>query len=128
MTNAIDIITLGVSNLERSTAFYVDGLGFDVEVEAENYVRFATGETELALFPRELLADDANVSSAGGGFSGITLAQIVESEAEIHDVLENAEAAGGRITKPPQAAEEFDGYSGYFSDLDGYLWEVAAFA
>lgn len=124
----IDIITLGVADFEQSVEFYRDGLGFAIEMEAENYVRFATGETRLALFPREMLAHDGRVSPDGGGFSGITLAQIVDSQADIQGVLDEAEAAGGQITKPLQEADEFDGFSGYFSDPDGYLWEIAAFA
>lgn len=128
MDAQLNVITLGVSDLERSIQFYRDSLGIPVEMEAENYVRFATGETQLALFPWKLLADDANVSADGSGFSGITLAQVVESEEEIRDVLEEVEAAGGQITKPAQKAEWFDGFSGYFSDLDGYLWEIVAFA
>lgn len=128
MNPQIDIITLGVSDLDQSIEFYRDGLGFNIEMEAENYARFIMGDIRLALFPRELLAHDGHVSPEGGGFSGITLAQIVESEDDIQEVLEEAEAAGGHITKPLQKAEEFDGFSGYFSDPDGYLWEIAAFA
>lgn len=128
MKPRIDIITLGVSDLEQSVKFYRDGLGFPLEMEAENYARFATGSTQIALFPWEMLAHDASVSPEGSGFNGITLAQIVESEDDIHKILEEAEAAGGQITKPGQEAEEFNGFSGYFSDPDGYLWEIAAFA
>lgn len=128
MDAKLDVITLGVQELERSVQFYRDGLGFPVEMEDENYVRFATGETQLALFPQELLADDANVSADERGFPGITLAQVIESEEEIQEVLEEVEAAGGQITKPAQKAEWFDGFSGYFADPDGYLWEIVAFA
>lgn len=128
MNPQIDIITLGVSDVERSVEFYRDGLGFPIETEAENYARFATGGTQLALFPWELLAHDASVPPDGHGFSGITLAQIVQSADDIQEALDEAEAAGGQITKPPQEADEFDGFSGYFADPDGYLWEIAAFA
>lgn len=127
MKPQIDIITLGVSDLEQSIKFYRDGLGFAVEMEAENYARFAMGDTQLALFPWEMLAHDASVSPERSRFSGITLAQIVESKDDIQEILEEAEAAGGQITKPAQRAEEFSGFSGYFSDPDGYLWEIAAF-
>lgn len=128
MKPRIDVVTLGVSDLEQSTRFYRDGLGLPVELEDENYVRFATGGAKLALFPWESLADDANVSSEGGGFSGITLAQVVESKREIEQILNQAEAAGGQITKPAQEAEWFSGFAGYFSDPDGYVWEFVAFA
>lgn len=127
MDPRIDVVTLGVSDLERSVRFYRDGLGLPVEMEDDNYVRFATGETQLALFPREMLARDANVSPGENGVSGVTLAQVVESKEEIEAVLEAAEAAGGRVTRPAQEAEWFSGFTGYFSDPDGYLWEIAAF-
>lgn len=123
----IHIITLGVTDLDRSVRFYRDELGFPVETTAENYVRFATGETQLALYPQELLAEDANVSPDGRGFSGVTLAHIVDSRDEIDRILLEAEHAGGTIVKPAQEATEFSGVSGYFSDPDGYLWEVASF-
>lgn len=127
MNPQLDVITLGVSDLERSTRFYGDGLGLPIELTDENYVRFATGETQLALFPRDLLANDGNVAPEGSGFSGITLAQVVASKEELEDILNVAESAGGEITKPAEEAEWFNGFSGYFSDPDGYLWEIVVF-
>lgn len=105
MDAQLNVITLRVSNLEHLVQFYRDDLGVPVEMEGEKYVRFVTAETQFALFPWELLADDVSVSADGSGFSGITLAQVVESKEEIQEVLEVVEAAGGQITKPAQKAE-----------------------
>jgi len=77
----------------------------------------------LALYPRHLLAEDATVSAEGGGFSGVTLAHNVASEREADEVLRQAERAGARIVKPAQKVF-WGGYSGYFADPDGHLWEV----
>ena len=80
--------------------------------------------TWLSLFPKDELAMDATVSSKGSGFSGITLAYNVGSEGEVAEVIRLAAKAGAEITKTPQKAS-WGGYSGYFADPDGYLWEVA---
>ena len=82
------------------------------------------GGVALALFDRVQLADDATVAPAGDGFRAVTLAHNVASEAEVDAALAHAESSGARIVKP--AAKVFwGGYSGYFSDPDGHLWEVA---
>ncbi len=118
------MVTLGVADLDRATEFYRDGLGLP-ECEPEGDIAFfETASTWLALYPREALADDATVPAEGSGFRGFTLAQNVESEERVDAVLAEAEAAGGEIVKP--AGEVFwGGYSGYFADPDGFLWEVA---
>ncbi|MFO7322813.1 MAG: VOC family protein, partial [Chloroflexota bacterium] len=78
----------------------------------------------LSLFGREALAADAGVSPEGSGFPGFTLAHNVRSEAEVDRLLAEVEAAGGWIVKRAQRAD-WGGYSGYFADPDGFLWEVA---
>ena len=78
----------------------------------------------LALFPRGELAKDANVPSDGHGFSGFSIAYNARSRAEVDSVLAQAEGAGAKILKPGQEAF-WGGYSGYFSDPDDFLWEVA---
>ena len=78
----------------------------------------------LGLYPREALAQDAQVPAEGSGFRGITLAHNVRTKDEVHTVLAQAERAGARIVKPPQEAF-WGGYTGYFADPDGFLWEVA---
>ena len=78
----------------------------------------------LALWGRDALAEDAQLPSAGSGFRAIALAYNTRDRAEVDAVLAEAEAAGGRIVKPAHEAF-WGGYSGYFADPDGHLWEVA---
>src|SRR5277367_4819789 len=93
-------------------------------IKAEGIVFFQTGGMALALYPRHGLAEDANVSPDGGGFSGVSLAYNGRSRAEVDAVLAEAVAAGAKLVKPAQEAF-WGGYSGYFGDPDGFLWEVA---
>jgi len=124
MEQRVSIITLGVSDLERSSEFY-ERLGWRRSMaKAEGVVFFQAGGIALALYPRNDLAKDANVSSEGRGFNGISLAHNTRSRAEVDSVLKDAVAAGATLVKPPQEAF-WGGYSGYFSDPDGFLWEVA---
>jgi catechol 2,3-dioxygenase-like lactoylglutathione lyase family enzyme len=122
----IGLITLGVSDLERSLAFYRDGLG----LRTHNYkpgdgVIFLPLEgTWLSLYPREKLAEDAMIAADGHGFPGITLAHNVGSKMEVDAVFAQAIASGAKPTKPPRDAF-WGGYSGYFADPDGHLWEIA---
>jgi catechol 2,3-dioxygenase-like lactoylglutathione lyase family enzyme len=124
MEPRISFITLGVADLERSTRFYEDGLGLPRLKSPPGVSFFELGQTWLALYPRELLALDAGVSAGGSGFPGFALAHNVRSRQAADRLLQDAEAAGGRIVKPAQPAE-WGGYSGYFADPDGFLWEVA---
>jgi catechol 2,3-dioxygenase-like lactoylglutathione lyase family enzyme len=125
MEPRISIITLGVSDLARSVRFYRDGLGLPLrEGSGDEIAFFETRGTWLALFPRQALAEDAAVSADGAGFPGFTLAHNVRSRAEVDALLREAEANGARVVKPAQDAD-WGGYSGYFADPDGYLWEVA---
>ncbi|MBL8479165.1 MAG: VOC family protein, partial [Sterolibacteriaceae bacterium] len=82
------------------------------------------GKTWLALWSRESLAADAGLSPDGAGFRGFALAHNVRSPAEVDALLQRVAAFGATITKPAQATE-WGGYSGYFRDPDGFLWEVA---
>ena len=93
-------------------------------VEAEGIVFFQLGGVAFALFPRNELAKDANVPADGQGFRGFSLAYNTRNREEVDSVLAQAEAAGARILKPAQEAF-WGGYSGYFADPDGFLWEVA---
>lgn len=127
MEPRITVITLGVSDLPRSIRFYRDGLGFPTDAKDDaNIAFFRTGGVRLALYPRERLAEDIspNVRLARSGFGGITLAHNARSKEDVVAVLALAEKAGGRIAKPAQDVF-WGGYSGYFSDPDGYYWEVA---
>ncbi len=123
MEQRISIITLGVSDLKRSTEFY-ERLGWRRSMaKAQGIVFFQAGGMALALYPRNELAKDANVPSEGHGFNGISLAHNTRNRAEVDSVLEESAAAGGRIVKPAQEAF-WGGYSGYFADPDGFFWEV----
>jgi len=121
----ISLITLGVENLPRSWSFYQDGLGFPLRGESSAEVAFFDlGSTWLALFPRVELAADAGVSPEASGFSGITLAHNVRTKEQVDEVLAQASRAGAVIVRPARATD-WGGYSGYFADPDGFLWEVA---
>lgn len=121
----VSLITLGVSNLERAVTFYRDGLGLPMREGDSGVAFFQLRGLWLALFPREALAEDAGVSSAGQGFAGIALAHNVPPNEEVDALLGQAVAAGGLLVKAGQPAF-WGGYSGYFTDPDGHLWEVAA--
>ena len=124
MNPRISMITLGVSDLEKSIGFYRDGLGLPVREGPANIAFFELNGTWLSLYPRESLAKDATVSAAGSGFQGFALAHNVSSEKDVDAVLAEAVDAGGELIKPAQKVE-WGGYSGYFKDPDGFLWEVA---
>jgi uncharacterized protein len=124
MEARISLITLGVEDLERARRFY-DTLGFPIQPEStEDVVFLSLGPLWLSLYPRQALAQDAGVDPRGEGFRRITLAHNVRSADEVDAVLAEAETAGGRIVKAAREAS-WGGYSGYFSDPDGFLWEVA---
>ncbi len=124
MKPKIGLITLGVGNLERSTAFYRDGLGFPTQGDYPGVTFFVLEGTWLSLYPRAELARDAQVDEAGSGFRGFALAHNVSTKTEVDQILDQASKAGGTIVKRARDAE-WGGYSGYFSDPDGFLWEVA---
>lgn len=124
MEQRLSLITLGVADLDRSRQFY-QRLGWVRSMaRAEGIVFFQIGGMALALYPRQELAKDANVPFDGHGFSGVTLAYNTRSHGEVDAVLAEAQAAGAKIVKPAEEAF-WGGYSGYFSDPDGFLWEIA---
>jgi predicted lactoylglutathione lyase len=121
----ITLITLGVADIAKATAFYA-ALGFVKSKTAsqESVSFFRAGGVVLALWGRETQREDANAGALWNGNGGIVVAQNVASEAEVDAVMATAEAAGARILKP--ASKTFwGGYNGYFADPDGHLWEVA---
>ena len=126
----ITVITLGVDDLERSLAFYRDGLGLPSEgiigTEFENgAVAFfpLSGGLMLALFPREFLAKEAQVTLTPPSPSELTIGHNVASREEVDAVLEHARQAGATIPDPARY-RSWGGYSGHFQDPDGHLWEV----
>ena len=127
--NRINVICLGVRQMEKSIRFYRDGLGFQTNEKEDNpkVIFFNTSGTKFELYPLELLAqdiDETNPPEIGKGFSGITLAYNVKSESEVHEIIELARKAGATIVKEPEKVF-WGGYHAYFADPDGYYWEVA---
>jgi hypothetical protein len=127
MEPRISLITLGVSDLLRSLQFYRDGLGLPTTWNGERgVVFFQTTGVCLSLYPLAKLAEDIGpeFDTQRAKFSGITLAHNVREKHEVDILLAQVEAAGARIEKPGQDTF-WGGYSGYFSDPDGHLWEIA---
>jgi catechol 2,3-dioxygenase-like lactoylglutathione lyase family enzyme len=124
MKPRISMITLGVRDLERSVAFYRDGLGLPRRESPPEVAFFPLNGSWLALFGRDALAADAGVDARGEGFAGFSLAHNVASETEVDAVMAQAIAAGARCVKAAEKTH-WGGYAGYFADPDGYLWEVA---
>jgi hypothetical protein len=120
----ISLVTLGVTDLERATRFYRDVLKLPQLQTPPEITFFELGRTWLALYPRHLLAADAGVSAEGGGFPGFTLAHNVRSPEEVDAVLAEAMKGGARLVRTGHRAD-WGGYTGYFADPDGFLWEVA---
>ena len=126
----IKVITLAVEDLERSLAFYRDGMcletegiiGTEFEHGAVVFFHLRSGLI-LALWPKASLSVEANIPLSEIRSGGITLANNVRSKGEVDDVMEQAARAGAIITDPARD-RFFGGYSGYFRDPDGHLWEV----
>jgi len=123
MEQRLSLVTLGVKDLGRSLRFY-ETLGWRRSNAHEEVAFFQLPGMVVALFGREALAADAGIDAGGQGFSGIALAYNARDKAEVDAVLGEAEAAGGRLVKPAHDTV-WGGYSGYFADPDGHLWEVA---
>ena len=119
----ISLVTLGVSDLVRSRAFY-DSLGFPRVGETEGVAFYRTGGAILSLFPVESLAEDAHVSPDRSGFHGVSVAINLASEAEVDAAFEHVASIGAVILKPAEHVV-WGGYSGYFADPDGHAWEIA---
>jgi len=124
MKPRISMITLGVRDMAAAIAFYEKGLGFPRLDSPSDVAFFTLNGTWLGLYGHEALAEDARIPADGNGFEGFSLAHNVASEKEVDEVMAQALAAGASLVKKPQQVF-WGGYSGYFKDLDGHLWEVA---
>jgi catechol 2,3-dioxygenase-like lactoylglutathione lyase family enzyme len=122
---AISVITLGVTDLERSVAFY-EALGWPLSSTSQpgTIAWFRTAGATLGLFPTEALAADAGVPEGGEPvFREVTLAVNLAGREEVDAAMAVALGAGADLVKAP-VATEWGGYSGYFADPDGHLWEL----
>src|SRR5690606_21429898 len=120
----LSLITLGVRDLRRSAEFY-ESLGWTrSSVGGDEVAFFALGGLVLAIWGREHLAEDAGVPAQGDGFRGVALAYNVRERLDVDRALAAVEKRGGRITRPASDAS-WGGRTGYFTDVDGHLWEVA---
>ena len=124
MEPRLSLITLGVTDLDRAISFY-EGLGWPRRVRsAQGVAFFQLGGLGLSLYPRADLAKDAGVPFENRPSQGFTLAYNTRSRDEVGEVLAQAVALGGRITRHAEDAV-WGGHHGHFCDLDGFLWEVA---
>ncbi len=125
MEQRVTMVTLGVADMAAARKFYCDGLGWRESAASNESVAFIeAGGVVLGLYGWSPLAEDAGVSDDGSGFRGVALAHNVASEADVDRVLDEAVAAGATLVKPAEKVF-WGGYSGYFADPDGHLWEVA---
>ena len=131
MKPRITVITLGVDDLDRSLAFYRDGLGLPTKgIMGQEFEHGAVafidlhGGLKLAIWPRDSLAHDAGIRKTPGSATDFAIAHNVRSEQEVDAVMQQAARAGATIVKPAQKTF-YGGYAGYFADPDGHLWEVA---
>jgi len=131
MKPRISLITLGVTNLEKSVAFYRDGLklktdgiiGKEFEYGAVAFFDLQNG-LKLALWPKESISKDTNITGQTPSSLEFTIGHNVNNKEEVDTVMKEAENAGAKIIKPAQDTF-YGGYAGYFQDPDGHLWEVA---
>jgi len=131
MKPRISLITLGVDDLQRSLAFYRDGLGLNTqgivgsefEYGAVAFFDLQAG-LKLAIWPRKSISHDAAIPQSANSPTELTIGHNVASKEEVDAVMAQAERAGARIVKPAQATF-WGGYAGYFQDPDGHLWEIA---
>lgn len=130
MKPAITVITLGVDDLERSLKFYRDGLGFETEgIIGQQFEHGAvvfiqlSYALKLALWPRASISHDTGLALGPTSATEFTLGHNVSSAGEVDQVMVQAKSAGANIVKPAHKTF-WGGYSGYFQDPDGHLWEV----
>ncbi|TBN02663.1 VOC family protein [Hyunsoonleella flava] len=125
MDQRLTIVTLGVKDLKKATLFYEDSFGWEKMPSSNNDISFfQLNGILLSFYPREKLAEDAQVPHEGNGFKGVTLAYNTRSKEEVDKLFSELERKGVTILKAPEDVF-WGGYSGYVSDLDKNLWEIA---
>lgn len=129
MEPRMSVVTLGVTDLGRSFRFYKDGLGFPTKMTPDGgIVIFSTKGAGLGLYSYEKLAREVGLKGSPNGndkemFPGFAFGHCVRRQEDVDAILSLAEKSGGRIVKAAKDTS-WGGYSGYFADPDGYLWEV----
>ncbi len=130
MKPRISVLTLGVGDLERSLAFYRDGLGLPTEgIVGREFAHGAvaffdlSGGMKLAIWAQDDLAHDTGVPKQPVSSTAASIGHNVSRREEVDAVMRDAEAAGASIIKAP-GETFYGGYAGYFADPDGHLWEV----
>jgi predicted lactoylglutathione lyase len=121
MDQRISVVTLGVTDVTRSRAFY-EALGWTMSFTDGDIVMFQAGGLIVSIWSRAKLGPDSGVADKGG-WGGVTLGHAVADPAEVDRILDDAEAAGATITR--KGGDKAFGYSGVFTDPDGHSWEVA---
>jgi catechol 2,3-dioxygenase-like lactoylglutathione lyase family enzyme len=125
MSATIDVITLGVEDLDEAREFYEGSFGAEVSTEDHTLnVGLGPNSSRLALRGWDAVADEAGVHAHTSGFRAFTLSYILESAEDVDRILGRAQRHGGRVSKPPKNAVW--GYSAYVTDPGGYLWKIAS--
>ena len=125
MDPRVTIVTLGVASVPAARRFY-EALGWTASSasQGDDVAFFQMNGMALSLFGRRALAEDAAIADSQPGFSGVTLAQNLDSPASVDAAFAKALSAGATLLKRPETAF-WGGYSGYFADPDGHIWELA---
>lgn len=127
MEQRLSLVTLGVAELGRAKAFYEDVLGWKAAPGPDNIVFFDLGGLVFSLYPHDDLAKDIKSTASINdieNYRGFSLAHNVRSKKDVDRIFAELRNAGAKIIKDPEDAF-WGGYSGYFSDPDGHVWEVA---
>jgi catechol 2,3-dioxygenase-like lactoylglutathione lyase family enzyme len=123
MEQYVSYITLGSSDLSRSCGFYQNCLELPKLNSPPGVHFFSLGDTRLAIWSRDSLASSADLASTGTGFQGFCLSHNVRSHEEVDSLLSRVASGGGTVTRSAHTTD-WGGYAGYFTDPDGFLWEV----
>ena len=123
MEQRVSLLTLGVDDYERATAFYA-ALDWEPSLEIEETAFYDAGGLVFTLWSREKLSDDMGIADDGARWSGIVLAHNVRSRDEVNEIVERARSAGAKVTREPSETF-YGGYAGAFRDPDGHAWEIA---
>ncbi len=125
MDQRVTIVTLGVASVPAARRFY-ESLGWTASSasQGDDVAFFQMNGMALSLFGRRALAEDAAIADSQPGFAGVTLAQNLDSPTAVDEAFAHAVTAGGTALKTPQTTF-WGGYSGYFADPDGHIWELA---